>query len=81
MEAMRVVIESAWRAAIISELKTRQMSRSDFARMLQVSPQYVTDRLNGRKPPGSEVMEKWLSVLGLRPVLSFEPIEAVVTAG
>lgn len=51
-------------------LKELQWSRSDLARAMSVSPQVVTNYLNGHSNAGPETMEKFLSALDLEPCLT-----------
>lgn len=77
---MQVIIEQAWRDAINTELKTRGMTRAEYARSLAVSTAYVSGYLNGRRSPGAEVMERWLKALDLEPVITFRRTESKASA-
>lgn len=78
---MSVIIDQQFRDAIESELKARQMSRSDLARAMGRSPQYVCEYLNGRKTAGPDVMEQFFAALGLVPRLTSSPLKPLQTAG
>ncbi len=67
-----MVLEQQWQDAILEELAARGLSRSDYADLLGVSVATVSvyldkERKGKRKypKPGPDLMERWLSVLGL----------------
>lgn len=68
------VIDKQFAVIVTDRLHELHWSRSDLARAMRVSPQYVTDYLNGRSKPGPDVIERFFSALGLRPTLSYETI-------
>jgi len=66
-----MILEQRWRDALNDRLAELGWSRSEFARRLGVSPQYVTNYLNGRNQPGSDVMEHWAATCGLEIDMTF----------
>lgn len=75
-----MIIERQWREIINAELARLPLSRSAFARMLGVSPQVVTNYLNGHDAPSPEMMERFLRVLKLQPKLMVEELCETATA-
>lgn len=82
MRGMTVILEEQFRTIVNNRLKTLGWSRSDLARAANVTPQYVTNYLNGRNTPGTDVMEKLLAALKLRPrIVVEEDAKILTTAG
>lgn len=65
-----MILEEQFIQIVEAELDSRKWSRSDLARAMGVSRQYVTNYLNRRSSPGSDVMERFLAALDLQPRLS-----------
>ena len=69
-----MILEKEFCDFVNGQLKQLKWSRSDLARAMGCTPQYVTDYLNGRSVPGPAVMERFCGALGLEPHLTFKPI-------
>ena len=54
-----------FRTNVIALLEKRGMSRSDLARAMDVSPQFVTQLLNGARDPGLALVEKVADAFGV----------------
>ena len=70
---MNVIIDHEFREIVEREMAARKWSRSELARQAGMSPQMVTDYLNGRRRPGTDTIEKFLAAFNLRPHLVVEP--------
>lgn len=75
MRGMEVILEKQFRAIVEQELATRRLTRAELARLMKVSPQYVTNYLNGKKP-GTAVIERFLRALGYKPRLDVERLDS-----
>lgn len=67
------MIDEQFVALVNAELQARGWSRSDLARAMGVGPQMVTDYLNGRKKPGSDVIERFFAAFDVEPELRLRP--------
>ncbi|TWT48211.1 helix-turn-helix protein [Thalassoglobus neptunius] len=67
---MKLILEKQFIDLVNNELKARGWSRSDLAREMGVRPGYITDYLNGRYSPGTDVMERFFDALELQPTLT-----------
>lgn len=65
MRGMEVILEKQFREIVEARLEELGWSRSELARRMDASPQYVTNYLNSYKTPGTDVMERFLLALGL----------------
>ena len=74
---MHVILEKQFRTIVEDRLSTLGWSRSALARRMDATPQFVTNYLNGRNTPGPDVMERFLSALGLEPRLTVEEKNSV----
>lgn len=64
---MRKVLVENFRENVKQLLQERNMSRSDLARTMGVSPAYVTQLLTGSHEPGLRVVEKVAVALEVCP--------------
>jgi len=78
---MQLILQKQFREIVEDELGRRHWSRSDLARAMNCSRQMVTDYLNGKREPGPDTMEKFLSALELEPKLSVVRRKATALAG
>lgn len=70
-------IVAQWRAIVNAKLKSESVSRSELARRVEVSPQNVTDYLNGHKSPSPKMMDRFLEALELEPTIAPQEAETV----
>ena len=65
---MDLNLQQHFRDNLASALRTRGMTQSALARLMNISPQTVGDYYHGRKSPGLEVVERFAHALGLNPM-------------
>jgi len=63
-QGMNKMICDDFRTNVARHLDKQRISRSDLARKMKVSPQYVSIYLNGHKDPGLKVLERFAFALG-----------------
>jgi transcriptional regulator with XRE-family HTH domain len=66
---MEVIIEKQFREIVAERLPQIPMTRSELARRVGITPQQMTDILNGHRNPSPERMEVILREMGLEPDL------------
>lgn len=54
-----------FRNNVVALLEKRDMSRSDLARAMKVTPQFVSQLLNGTRDPGLAMAERVAHALGV----------------
>ena len=62
---MNVILQQRFRDAVTSKMHDLDLSQSDLARRMRVTPQYVSKCLRGEQSPGLDVIERFASSLGL----------------
>jgi transcriptional regulator with XRE-family HTH domain len=67
-----VILQEDFRRLVEEQLSDQQLSRSELARRMNVTPSYVGDYLNGRNSPGPDVMERFFSALGVKARIVIE---------
>ncbi len=77
---MHLIIEQQFCEIVNATLKRDGITRSELGRRMGVSPQFVTDYLNGRRVPTAGTMERFFEALKLKPKLVVEEMAEPVTA-
>lgn len=67
-----------FRMNVITLLEKRGMSRSDLARAMGVTPQFVTQLLNGAREPGLAMVERVAEAIGVEVVALVKKIKQSV---
>lgn len=62
-----MILEQRFRSNVETALSDRGWSKSELARRMGASPQYVGNYLSGRVSPGFAVVERFASALGVDP--------------
>jgi len=78
---MKLILQKQFLEIVNRELKARHMTRTELARAMEKSPQYVTEYLNGRRDAGPDVMERFFAALQLEPKLTVVRRKATALAG
>lgn len=77
MGAMDVTLQDRFHENVNHLLAEKELSRSDLARIMGATPQYVSNYLNGVKSPGLDVIARFAEALDVDPgLLLAEPVTA-----
>jgi len=78
---MNVILEQRFRDKLLQALSANGISKSELARRMGTSPQYMSEYVHGRKSPGLDVLERFAFALHVEPanLIDENPIRLLTT--
>lgn len=71
---MLVILQERFRQRVRAELESRGWSQGELARRMNVSPQFVSQYLNGQRSPGLDLVQRFSETFDLNdPIELLEP--------